>query len=151
MLQQMGLHVALEKWLDTEITAKHGIKTEVIDKGVPRALNEDTKALLFRAVRELATNVVKHAQARTLTVTLGTRENELYLAIVDDGKGFNCPALAEQDFSQGGYGLFSIQERITYIGGNMTIDSSPGKGTRILLRLPLNGQSEPHNPQTPNT
>jgi len=148
MLQQMGLHVALEKWLDTEISAKHGIQTEVIDEGAPKTLNEDTKALLFRAVRELATNVVKHAQARTLTVTLGSRENELYLATVDDGKGFNCPVLTEQDFRQGGYGLFSIYERITYIGGTMTIDSSPGKGTQIMLRLPLIKHLEQDNNQT---
>ncbi len=145
MLQQMGLHVALEKWLDTEISARHGIKTEVVNKGTPRSLDDDTKALLFRAVRELATNVVKHAQARTLTVTLDTRANELCLTIADDGTGFNCPVLTEQDFRQGGYGLFSIYERITYVGGDMTIDSSPGKGTKIILHLPLNKQSEQHN------
>ena len=148
MLQQMGLHVALEKWLETEISAKHGIRTEVIDEGAPKTLNEDTKALLFRAVRELATNVIKHAHAQTLTVTLGTRENELYLATVDDGKGFNCPVLTEHDFRQGGYGLFSIYERITYIGGTMTIDSSPGKGTHILLSLPINRQLEQDHGQT---
>lgn len=142
MLQQMGLHVALEKWLDTEISAKHDIKTEVIDEGVPKTLNDDTKALLFRAVRELATNVVKHAQANSLTVTLKTRENELSLAITDDGKGFTRPVLSEQDFRQGGYGLFSIYERITYIGGSMTIDTSPGKGTEILLCAPLARQSK---------
>ncbi|MCF7972482.1 MAG: PAS domain S-box protein [Phycisphaerae bacterium] len=148
LLQQMGLHVAIEKWLDTEITAKHGIKTQVIDEGVPKTLNDNTKALLFRAVRELATNVVKHAQAQTLTVTLGARDDELHLITVDDGRGFDYPALTEQDFSQGGYGLFSIHERITYVGGDMSIDSSPGKGTRILLRLPLNGRVKPHKSPT---
>ena len=140
MLQKMGLQAALDKWLDTEITAKHGIRTNVDDKGVPKTLDEDTKALLFRAVRELATNVVKHAQAHTIEVTLEIKANELYLEIEDDGKGFRCPAFEQEDFSQGGYGLFSIHERITYMGGSMTIDSQAHQGTRILLRLPLTGR-----------
>lgn len=137
MLQEVGLSAAMEKWLDTEIAAKHMIKTIVIDKGIPKILNEDTKTLLFRAVRELAMNVVKHAHAQTLTVNLETRSSELFLEILDDGTGFSPAALAERDSSQGGYGLFSIRERINYIGGNMTIQSGANRGTRILLRVPL--------------
>jgi len=140
MLQQVGLQAALERWLDTEIAAKYGIKIKVLDKGVPKLLHDDTKALLFRAVRELAINVVKHAHAKTLTVTLETHANELMLEITDDGKGFRRASPSEQDVHHSGYGLFSIHERITYIGGSMTVDSAPDKGTRILLRVPLEGQ-----------
>ena len=139
MLQTVGLSAALEKWLDTEVTAKYGIKTNVIDKGVPRMLDEDTKALLFRAVRELAVNVVKHAKAQTITVTMETQSEELLLETVDDGKGFSPHTLSPQNSNAGGYGLFSIHERIIYISGSMTIDSAPGKGTRILLRVPVAG------------
>ena len=94
----------------------------------------------FRAVRELAINVVKHAQAQALTVTLEASADELSLTIVDDGKGFRHTPQSERDFRPGGYGLFSINERITYIGGSMTVDSTPERGTRILLRVPLAGQ-----------
>ena len=137
MLQEFGLSAALEKWLDTEITIKHQLKTRVIDKGIPKKLNEDTKSLLFRAVRELALNAVKHAQAQTLTVSLETKSEELLVAIIDDGRGFKQTEVAEQDFSQGGYGLFSIRERVSYIGGSMTIESVLDRGTRILLCVPL--------------
>jgi PAS domain S-box-containing protein len=142
MLQQVGLQAALERWLDTEIAAKHGIMIKVVDKGVSKLLHEDTKALLFRAVRELAINVVKHAQAKSLTVILETRSGELFLEITDDGKGFRRTSQSEREVNQGGYGLFSIHERITYIGGSMTVDSAPDKGARILLRVPLDGQLE---------
>jgi PAS domain S-box-containing protein len=137
MLQEFGLSAALEKWLDTEITIKHQLKTRVIDKGIPKKLNEDTKTLLFRAVRELAINAVKHAQARALTVSLETKSDQLLLEIVDDGRGFKQTVVAEQDFSQGGYGLFSIRERVNYIGGSMTIESVVERGTRILLCVPM--------------
>lgn len=142
MLQKVGLQAALERWLDTEIADKHNIQISVLDKGVPKLLSEDAKALLFRAVRELALNVVKHAQANTLTVTLETRANELLLEISDDGKGFRHMGQAERELNHGGYGLFSIHERITYIGGNMTVDSAPDKGARILLQVPLTGLLE---------
>jgi len=139
MLQQLGLAAALEEWMDSEITTKHGIKTDVVDKGIPSAMSEDTKSLLFRAIRELAINVVKHAQAQTLSVTLETQAGELSMTIVDDGKGFAHTEKLDQDFRHHGYGLFSIHERITYIGGSMAVQSAPGQGTRILIRVPLKG------------
>jgi PAS domain S-box-containing protein len=142
-LQKMGLSAALEKWLETEISRKHGIETTVEDSGIPKILSDDTKTLLFRAVRELATNVVKHAQARSLVVKLDIRDDELSLRLHDDGKGFSVvPPLVNQDFKQGGYGLFSIQERITYMGGSMAIESESKRGSTVLLRLPLAGHLE---------
>jgi signal transduction histidine kinase len=56
---------------------------------------------------------------------------------VDDGKGFEWFPPGEQDFSQGGYGLFSIHERVSYMGGRMTVTSSANQGTRVVLRVPL--------------
>ncbi|MFC1765668.1 PAS domain S-box protein [Planctomycetota bacterium] len=142
MLQQLGLSAALEEWMNAEITAKHGIKTEVVDKGVPKTMSENTKSLLFRAVRELAINVVKHAQAHTLTLTLEVKSGELSMVIIDDGKGFEYTESLKQDFRHHGYGLFSINERITYIGGSMTVNSVRDKGTRILLYVPLESKEK---------
>ncbi len=145
MLQQLGLAAALADWMGTEISAKHGVKTEVIDKGVPKIMSDDTKSLLFRAIRELAINVVKHAEAQNLTVTLASETRELSMVIVDDGKGFEHTEMLEHDFRHRGYGLFSIHERLAYIGGSMTVHSEPGKGTRIQLRIPLGSQPEDVN------
>jgi signal transduction histidine kinase len=97
-------------------------------------------------VRELAMNVVKHAKAQHITVTMEARAEELLLETIDDGKGFSPAALLQRDFSRGGYGLFSIHERMTYIRGDMTVDSTPGKGTRILLRVPLEERQESNQP-----
>ena len=142
MLQTMGLQAAIEKWLETEVTAKHGIETHVHNKGIPKTLHEDTKTLLFRAVREMATNVVKYANSKTFSIELGIEDGQLILVARDEGDGFCSSNLMETDFSQGGYGLFSINERITYIGGSMQIDSAPGQGTRICLKVPITCEIE---------
>jgi len=137
MLQKMGLNAAIEKWLATEISEKHQLETQVTGDSIPLALDDDTKALLFRAVRELAMNVVKHAQARTLTVTLNTQGHEVLLSGADDGKGFQQDHEDDPRQHREGYGLFSIRERIDYIGGKVDIESVLGQGTKVVLYVPL--------------
>jgi len=78
-------------------------------------------------------NVAKHAKAKRLSVTLSVRESNLALTLEDDGVGFVPLAVK----GKGGLGLVSIGERARIIGGALSIDSKPGNGTRISVRVPL--------------
>jgi signal transduction histidine kinase len=137
ILQKLGFKAAIDEWLKSEIENKHHIRTTVEDTGFPNALNSETMTLLFRAVRELAINVVKHAKAKSLDVLLQTREDQLHICVADDGVGFKQSAEADSKGSKGGYGLFSIKERINYMGGRVDIESLPGEGTKVTLIVPM--------------
>jgi CheY-like chemotaxis protein len=111
------------------------LKIEIMTQMDAPVLAEDVKLLLFESVRELLLNVVKHAKTHSARVSL-SREDGRFLQIVvsDNGVGFE-PARAGA--MEGGFGLFSIRERVGLIGGTFEVDSSPGKGARFTLRAPL--------------
>lgn len=136
-LSKMGLEAATAEWLKSEIEDKHHIKTVVEDHGFPKSLDSETEALLFRAIRELAINVVKHAEAKNLKVSLRTQEDQLQITVADDGVGFKQRSKDDRQARAGGYGLFSIKERLNYMGGRVDIESVPGQGTSVVLCVPL--------------
>ena len=93
--------------------------------------------LVFRAVRELVTNIVKHAKATRAKVSLRSVRRMLEVGVEDNGQGFDTSRLGHHSASGGGFGLFSIREQLERAGGNMRIDSTSGRGTRIMLTVPL--------------
>ena len=97
----------------------------------------EEETILYRAVRELMMNVVKHADADHARVYLERQDNQLLLHVCDDGRGFDASLAGKQFSPSGGYGLFSIDEYILHLGGSMTVESEPGKGTRVTILLPL--------------
>ena len=138
ILRDSGILVA-ETWLSRWKHEKYGLKVQlVMDMDAP-TLAEDVKILLFECVREMLLNVVKHAQTKSVKIHLFQAENnQLGLTVSDNGKGFEVQA--ENPGCPEGFGLFSIQERLSVIGGTFQITSAPGKGCRITLTAPL-GQS----------
>ena len=135
VLHQFGLVPALG-WLAEELQRAYDLSIQVSDDGKSKPLSTESCNMLFRIVRELLINVHKHAKVRKAVVDISVVEECLILSVTDDGLGFD----ARKDIApsvQGGYGLFSIRERISYIGGEMHIDSSPGDGTVVVLSLPL--------------
>ena len=88
---------------------------------------------LYRITQESLQNVAKHAKAKHLSVTLGVRDGNLVLSLEDDGIGFAPQAVK----GKGGLGLVSIGERARIIGASLSIESKPGDGTRISVRVPL--------------
>ncbi len=136
-LYELGLEAAVREYLNEEIQQKHGIKTEFKDDAPPKPLDDDVCALLYRAVRELLINVVKHAQAQYVKVSIYKDNGNIRINVVDDGIGFKPPA---EEFASGktaGFGLFSIRERLSYFGGNVDIESKPGEGTQVTLVAPI--------------
>jgi PAS domain S-box-containing protein len=136
-LYELGLEAAVREWLNEEIQQKHGIKTEFEDDDQPKPLNDDICAILYRAVRELLINVVKHAQAHCVKVSICRDNDNIRINVVDDGVGFKPPPDGFGSNKTAGFGLFSIRERLSYFGGNIDIESKPGKGTQVTLVVPI--------------
>lgn len=137
MLHEYGLKNAIEQWMATEIRDKHGIEVLVTDDQASLPLSEETQALLFRAVRELSVNVVKHALAKHITVSLRRKDAWAVVRLSDDGVGFEVAEHLQGEGQMQGYGLFSIKERIDHLGGAFEIQSDIGQGTRVVMKVPL--------------
>ena len=136
ILYELGLVAAFEEMVD-EFQEKHGIQAEFEDGGKAKPLGPDRGALVFRAVRELLVNVVKHAQADRLTVSTVTDNEGLKVVVEDDGVGFDTAGAASTMAESGGFGLFGIRERLEYVGGELRLESEPGRGARATLVVPL--------------
>jgi signal transduction histidine kinase/ABC-type nitrate/sulfonate/bicarbonate transport system substrate-binding protein len=137
VMNEIGLAAAISDWLREQIGKRHGLKTECIDDGQKKPIDDDTRAILFRNVRELLTNVVKHAHASKVTVRLEQADAGLEVIVQDDGVGFDPHAASPGMKHKGGFGLFSIQERMADLGGSLEVVSEPGKGCTAVLTVPL--------------
>ena len=87
--------------------------------------------MLYRIVQEQLNNIVKHANARSVTIRLSFKSQHLHLTIVDDGVGFNT------DHLRMGIGLQNIQNRVEFYAGNLNIISAEGKGCRMEITVPV--------------
>ncbi len=139
ILHQGGLVPGLE-WLVQWMFDKHGLSVELTTQGQTRTLPEEITILLFQSVRELLFNIVKHAGIRTARVGVAYHQGRIQVEVADEGSGFDSMRLGNRTSHEGsGMGLFSIRERLGYLGGTMEIDAAPGKGTRLQLVIPAIG------------
>jgi signal transduction histidine kinase len=141
ILYEFGFKEAVAEWLEEQIQRKHGIETEFEDDGQPELLDEDVRVLLFRDVRELLINVVKHAKASKVKVSISGIDNDIQVCVEDNGVGFNADEIALLPTRDGGFGLFSIRERLERIDGLLEIESAPDKGSRITMTAPIKCES----------
>ena len=133
VLYQLGLMPALQRLAD-QFTSRHGIASTVTGKTLgPTDLN--ARGLAYQAVRELLNNAAKHSHAKTMTIDAAETNGDVVITVQDDGVGFDPQQLRP---GNGGFGLFHLRERMELLGGNLSIESAPGKGCRVQLRLPLN-------------
>lgn len=138
-LNEIGLSAAVHDWMKEQIEQNYPIKLRFRGEYDFFGLEENTRFLLFRSIKELVVNVVKHAKADNIFVQLKNNNDVLEITVEDDGIGFNYnPNLLK--LKSNSYGLFSIQERISDLGGTMEVDSAIGKGTTITLLIPLKNQ-----------
>jgi PAS domain S-box-containing protein len=138
VLYEDGLIAAL-RWLAKHMESQHGLRVHVDAPDSISGLGPDYLPLLFECVRELLFNVVKYANVEETFVRVeNTEENLLVLCVEDKGAGFTSPesTLAGAP-DRGGFGLFSVQERIMAMGGEVEIESAQGHGTCVSLRVPL--------------
>jgi two-component system CheB/CheR fusion protein len=133
VLHDLGLKAAVG-WLAEQLAARHGITVSV--EGVdPLGLDGDVASVLFRVVRELLTNVVKHARSSLAVVTFRRDGDHLVVDVEDRGVGFDAAILGTR--AHQGFGLFSVREQVGRLGGTFELASSTDAGTRVSLRVPL--------------
>ena len=133
-LENLGLAVSLRD-LVHGWTKRFGIPAEFETSAPDMRLADDVETNLYRIAQEALHNVVKHAQARHVSVLLSRRDHHAMLVIEDNGRGFETGGAAPQGAN--GFGLVSMRERATLVGGELEIDSTPGAGTSIFVRVPL--------------
>jgi PAS domain S-box-containing protein len=135
VLHDRGLAGGLE-WLARQLETMNGLTVETQFDDGAEPDDENVRIFLFQAVRELLLNVVKHAGAKTAIIEMSRLENDwLQLSVSDTGMGID-PAKLNNREGSGGFGLFSIRERLEVIGGRLRIESEPGEGTQISIELP---------------
>jgi len=129
-LDELGLEVALKRMV-REMAEYAGIESDVFIH-CKEPLPPELETVLYRVAQEALTNVLRHARATRVSVLLKERDRELQLVVEDDGTGFD-PKEAATNRS----GLVGMRERVELVGGEMVIESAPGKGTAIYARVPL--------------
>ncbi|MHB9029102.1 MAG: PAS domain-containing sensor histidine kinase, partial [Candidatus Latescibacterota bacterium] len=136
VLYGLGLSAAVD-WLGEQIEREYGVKVAVLAGNSYRSLSTDLRGFLYHSARELVYNAVKHAGASAITITIGRDNGMIHITVEDNGKGFDASKIeSSMDFS-GGFGLFSIRERLSILGGKMEISSEIGKGSRFILTVPV--------------
>jgi PAS domain S-box-containing protein len=138
-LSDLGLEVALDEFAE-HIERVQNITTSIIDDEADKPMTLDTRVAVFRLVRELMLNVVKHAKADVMRVSIKRHENELVVSVQDNGVGFDPAAIDHLDTRTGSFGLFSVRERLKHLGGRLSIDSQPNQGSLITMRVPLKNE-----------
>jgi PAS domain-containing protein/signal transduction histidine kinase len=137
ILYELGLEPAIEEWLRTEIKDKHKIAVEFKSEIQSKDLDQNIVTFLFKSVKELLINVVKHAKANNVKVSVARKQNNIILCVEDDGCGFESFRSGKKQTLLTGFGLFNIREQVTYLGGELSIDSKAGIGSKITLTVPL--------------
>jgi PAS domain S-box-containing protein len=129
-------------WQLREFAKRMDIDTEFVEPEREPQLTSDQSIALFRVVQEALNNVAKHAQARHVDVVLFARANELTLEIRDDGLGLPRNRPTEHVERGGGFGITGMRERVLSLGGWMDVTGAPGKGTTVMVGIPM--QTKPN-------
>ncbi len=136
VLDDHGLRKALERFAE-EFTATHGIPVDLHLEGVEsQSLATDLQAELYRIVIEALTNVARHSAATRASVFMGATRGELAVVIEDDGSGFDVTRVLRGGGGEPPMGLLGIRERAANMRGTARFDSTPGRGTTVVVRVP---------------
>jgi PAS domain S-box-containing protein len=132
VLDDLGLAAAIE-WQASEFASRNGVLCQVTVPPVDLHLDGDRATATFRIFQECLTNVIRHAQAKSVRVDLCQEDGNILLVVEDDGIGFCESGLSD---SFGSLGLLGMKERAQFCGGEVQISSSPGNGTTVTVRVP---------------
>jgi signal transduction histidine kinase len=133
ILYDLGLEHALA-WLGESLEKDYGFKIDLHDDGAGQPLEEATRALVFRAARELLMNVIKHARTGRASVSLTRTDQQLVIVVEDRGIGCDPRRVSER---AAGFGLLSVREQVRRLGGMLDVESAAERGTRVSVRVPL--------------
>jgi PAS domain S-box-containing protein len=131
LLYDLGFKAALS-WLGEKLEQGSGLKISIADDATDPALDDVTALIVFRTVRELLVNVVKHANSPTASVSIYRRPDHVEVIVEDRGTGFDPAEMAPLT----GFGLVSVREQIGRLGGTVEVTSARNEGTRVRVRIP---------------
>lgn len=140
VLDDLGLASAVRWYADRHLSPL-GIAFRCEIEGLEERLPVEIETAVFRVVQEALTNVVRHARAETVLIQMAREGPRLSIEVEDDGRGFDPASVATPESSGRGLGLLGIRERVELLGGQVTIDSTPGQGTRLAVSVPLPKES----------
>ena len=133
VMSNQGLLQAIKRMAKT-ITEAGALKVTVEDFGMGDRMENSLELSIFRMVQELVANAIKHSEASYVNIQLTQHEDNLNIIVEDNGKGFDW---SRMDKSHSGIGLTNIEKRVEHLEGHFTVDSIIGKGTSILIDIPL--------------
>ena len=134
-LDDLGLTPAILSYGEKRLSPL-GISLNLHKDGLDGRLPPILETALFRIVQEAFTNIIRHSCASKVDVRLASSEKEVVLQIADDGKGFD-PTVLDIEMQSEGFGLQGMQERVRMLEGEFEIVTAPGKGTQIIIRVPV--------------
>jgi signal transduction histidine kinase len=136
-LDDFGLHAALLNYV-TEWSDRSEIEVDFHTGGLDKQrLPPQVETTLYRIVQEALTNVIKHAHAKRVSVILEHRPDHVLAIVEDDGEGFDTEAVMNSASVDPRLGLLGMRERAALVGGTLEIETSPGSGTTVFVRIPL--------------
>ena len=141
ILYELNIEDALLS-LANQMQERHKLPVKVSDDGGPKPLSDELKNVLFHSVRELLTNVVKHAHARSVRLNISRLEESIRIVLEDDGIGFDPAILAPGGSKSNRFGLFHMRERLKSVGGTLEINASSGRGTLVTISAPFSADSK---------
>jgi len=133
VLDDLGLAAAIE-WQASDFASRNGVHCQVSVPIVDLHMDGDRATAAFRIFQECLTNVIRHAQAKTVRIDLCQEDENILLVVEDDGIGFRQ---SESSNALGSLGLLGMRERAQFCGGDVQISSSPGNGTKVTVRVPV--------------
>lgn len=139
MLDHLGLIPAMRWFAETHLEPK-GTRLTIKQETPVQRLSPELETALFRVVQEAITNIARHAAARNVELNIRVERDELCVDILDDGIGFEINTVTISPDSGRGLGLLGMEERLELLNGELTVDASPGAGTKVFIRVPINGK-----------
>jgi signal transduction histidine kinase len=136
ILYELGFEAALE-WLAERIQQQYGVEVEILGCEKETSLGTEWRVTLFSAVRELLVNVGKHAKSPVARVSMKKRQGNIVISVEDRGVGMDPSTRANVKPGTDGFGLFSIRERLGFMGGRVEISSKREQGTCVTLFVPV--------------
>ena len=132
VMANQGLLPAIKN-LAKKVSYGNHLTIDIQDYGLEQRLDNHIEITIFRIIQELITNIIKHANATEIQISLTNHDAMLNIIVEDNGKGFDAKKLPQKE----GMGLATIEKRIEHLEGSFEIDATPGKGTNIIINIPI--------------
>lgn len=136
LLDELGMPAAIRRYAK-DVLEPHGIHVITEFKGAEQRFRPEVEVTLFRIAQGVIGNVLEHSGASDVNIDLECDEDHCVMKIRDDGRGFDVKKLTRVDASGRGAGLFTMKERVRLVGGSCLVQSRPGHGTSVTVKVPV--------------